>query len=81
MAHDILGKPLKEGDHIVVLMVVKSVSVGKDYCNVTAESFYGREPDGHKEIFTGNSAVVIRANHGDKEHKPARLKHGSRNGS
>lgn len=80
MAHDILGRPLKEGDHVIVLMKVVSVSPGKDFCNVTAESFYGREPDGDKEIWTGNASVVIRANHGDEDHSPKRLEHGNKNG-
>lgn len=69
MAHDLLDKPLKEGDHILIAMKIISISHGENYCNITAESLYPRLPDGQKDIFTGNSAVVFRANKGDHTHR------------
>lgn len=57
--HDRNGTSLKVGDVVTLKMVITQVSPGPDYCNVSAQSVEGRKPDGMKECFSGNSAVLV----------------------
>lgn len=67
MSHDAKGRPLKEGDKVLVPAVVKSVSAEEGYCNLAVETTFGRRPDGAKENISAiNTAVVLRANDGDE---------------
>lgn len=63
--HDANGKELKVGDVILIPMVIKSTSPTEEYCNIGAESIYGRKPDGMKETYSGNTAAVLRYNKED----------------
>ena len=63
--HDAKGRELKTGDKILIPYVVTGLSPGTDYCNLSAASVLGRKPDGMPEYFSGNTAVVFRANDGD----------------
>jgi hypothetical protein len=68
--HDKRGRELKVGDRILIPYVIESTSPGEGYCNVSARSVFGRKPDGLKECFSGNAAVVLRANDGDDNAAP-----------
>lgn len=57
--HDRNGTPLKVGDVVTLELVITKASPGDDYCNVTALSTAGRKPDGARECFTGNAAVLV----------------------
>jgi hypothetical protein len=57
--HDRNGTPLRVGDIVTLEMVITQVHPGADFCNVTAQSVDGRKPDGLKESFCGNSAVLV----------------------
>lgn len=57
--HDRNGTPLKVGDTVTLELKITAAYAGEDYCNVTAQSVDGRKPDGHKETFTGNAAVLV----------------------
>lgn len=57
--HDRNGTPLKVGDIVTLKLKVSQVSPQEGYCNVTAYSVDGRKPDGGKECFSGNSAVLV----------------------
>lgn len=59
--HDRKGRPLAVGDVIIIPYVITSTSETEDYCNISAQSLYGRKPDGMKECFSGNAAVVLKA--------------------
>lgn len=64
--HDAKGRPLKAGDIVLIPAKVKAVHATEDYCNVSADSLYGRRPDGVKENFGAiNTGVMLRANPGD----------------
>ena len=64
--HDGMGRELKVGDIIVIPAVVKSVSTGPDYCNVSVETIGGRRPDGQKNHYGDiNTGQLYRANEGD----------------
>lgn len=56
--HDRLGNALKVGDQVKIDCVIKSVSPGEDYCNVTLETLYGRRPDGMKETISAINTGV-----------------------
>lgn len=59
--HDANGTPLKVGDRVIIPAVVKRVSPGADFCNVTVETTLGRKPDGHKETMSAiNTAQVVK---------------------
>lgn len=61
--HDAKGRPLKEGDLVLILAEITQLSATEDYCNVSAKSVYGRRPDGAKESFSAiNTGVLLRAN-------------------
>lgn len=65
--HDAKGRELKAGDRVLIPATIKEVYASEDYCNVSAESVYGRRPDGAKENFSAiNTAVMLRANPGDE---------------
>lgn len=64
--HDARGRALAVGDTILVAYKIEGVSPSEDYCNVSARSLIGRKPDGSKEYYSGNAAVVFRANPGDE---------------
>jgi hypothetical protein len=58
--HDRNGKPLKEGDLVLIPCVVKSLQATEEYCNVGLETLYGRRPDGAKEtVYAINTAVTV----------------------
>ncbi len=57
--HDRNGTPLKVGDVVMIPARVTSVQAGADYCNLNAQSLYGRKPDDGKESFSINTSVVI----------------------
>jgi hypothetical protein len=57
--HDRNGTPLKVGDIVTLKLKITSTSSGEDFCNVTAESVEGRKPDGLKEHYYGNTAVLV----------------------
>ena len=57
--HDRNGTPLKVGDIVTLKMKITATSPGEDYCNVTAQSIDFRKPDGMKETYVGNSAVLV----------------------
>lgn len=64
--HDAKGRPLKEGDRVLIPGRITSTCATDEFCNVTVESLIGRRPDGSKETFSGfNAGVVLRANDGD----------------
>ncbi|HEY1630807.1 MAG TPA: hypothetical protein VGF56_05795 [Rhizomicrobium sp.] len=65
--HDAKGRELKAGDTVLIPATITSVSLGEDYCNVSAKSIYGRRPDGANETFNAiNTGVMLRANAGDE---------------
>lgn len=57
--HDRNGTPLKVGDIVTLELKIDSITPGADYCNVSAKSTEGRKPDGLKEWFSGNAAVLV----------------------
>lgn|SRR5262249_2131054 len=57
--HDRNGTPLKVGDIIMIPARVTLVQPGPDYCNLSAQSLYGRKPDDMNENFSINTSVVI----------------------
>jgi hypothetical protein len=57
--HDRNGTPLKVGDIVTLELKITQVNSATDYCNVNAESVDGRKPDGLKEYFCGNTAVLV----------------------
>lgn len=64
--HDARGRELKVGDLVLIPARVTELYPTEDYCNVSAESLYGRRPDGSKERFGAiNTGVMLRANDGD----------------
>jgi hypothetical protein len=65
--HDAKGRDLKVGDIALIPVRIKQLVATEDYCNVSAESLYGRRPDGAKETFGAiNTGVILRANAGDE---------------
>lgn len=65
--HDAKGRPLKVGDVVLIPAKITSLSPGDDYCNVSAQSVFGRRPDGAKESFGAiNTGVMLRAEDGDE---------------
>lgn len=55
--HDRNGTPLQVGDVVMVPYMITSLTPGADFCNMTAQSVYGRKPDGLPEYYSGNTAV------------------------
>lgn len=65
--HDQKGRELKMGDIVLIPAKITSLYPIEDYCNVGAESIYGRRPDGVRETFGAiNTGVMLRANPGDE---------------
>jgi len=65
--HDAKGRELKVGDTVLVPATITALHPTEDYCNVSAESHFGRRPDGAKETFSAiNTGVMLRANDGDE---------------
>jgi hypothetical protein len=65
--HDARGRELKVGDTILIPAKIVTLQSTEDYCNVQAESIYGRRPDKTKEMFYAlNTGVTLRANPGDE---------------
>jgi len=59
--HDALGKPLKVGDHVLIMAKVTDLSPGEEFCNVTVETTLGRRPDGLKERISAiNTGVLVK---------------------
>ena len=73
MAHDKNGTPLNVGDTVCIAAEITSICPGDDYCNLTVVSKEGRKPDGNKETFTLNAAVVekVASAEGATEDAPA----------
>lgn len=64
--HDAKNRELKVGDTALIPVKITNLSATEDYCNVSAESLYGRRPDGFKENFYAiNTGVMLRNNPGD----------------
>lgn len=60
--HDAKGRELKVGDVVLVAAKITELHPTEEYCNVSAQSVYGRRPDGMKEHFSAiNTAVMLRA--------------------
>lgn len=60
MPHDRFGHKLREGDVVLLPMVVKEVYETDDYCNLLLDSVFGRKPDDQPERLSSiNSNVVI----------------------
>jgi hypothetical protein len=69
--HDAKGRELKVGDRVLIPAIVTELSPQEDYCNVSAESLFGRRPDELKEHFGAiNTGVMLRANDGDTNDWP-----------
>ncbi len=65
--HDAKNRPLQVGDLVLIPARITQLSATEDYCNVSAQSVYGRRPDGSKESFSAiNTGVTLRANAGDE---------------
>ena len=65
--HDAKGRELNAGDIVLIPAKITQIYATEDYCNVGAESVYGRRPDGAHETFGAiNTAVMLRANPGDE---------------
>lgn len=65
--HDAKSRELKEGDVVLIPAKITQLSPGEEYCNVSAQSLYGRRPDGALESFSAiNTGVMLRANPGDE---------------
>lgn len=65
--HDAKNRPLKAGDIILIPARITELYASEDYCNVSAQSVFGRRPDGAKESFSAiNTGVMLRANPGDE---------------
>lgn len=66
--HDAKGRDLKVGDVVMIPARITQLSPMEDYCNVSAESLFGRRPDRAKESFGAvNTGVMLRAGPGDTE--------------
>lgn len=64
--HDAKGRPLKEGDKVIIPGTISQLFATEEYCNVSVESDLGRRPDGAKEHISAiNTGVLLRANPGD----------------
>lgn len=61
MPHDREGNLLSEGDIVMVPAVVKSVSTGTDYCNVSLETVESMYPGEHKSAMSLNAKQVVKA--------------------
>lgn len=59
MSHDRNGTTLNVGDTVTLELVITAIQAGADYCNVNAQSVDGRKPDGLKEHYCGNTAVLV----------------------
>ena len=58
--HDRNGTELKQGDTVLVPMVVTSVTAEEGYCNLSLESVHGRRPDAMKEqVHAINTGVCV----------------------
>lgn len=65
--HDAKGRELKVGDIVLIPAKVTELYATPDYCNVAAESLFGRRPDAAKERFSAiNTGVMLRANADDQ---------------
>lgn len=64
--HDAKGRELKIGDVVLIPARITQLHPTEDYCNVEAESVFGRCPDNLREFFCGiNTGVMLRSNKGD----------------
>ena len=64
--HDAKGKELKLGDIVLIPARITQLHPTEDYCNVGAESIFGRRPDGAKETFYAiNTGVMLLATEAD----------------
>ncbi len=58
MPHDLNGKPVVEGDMVIVRFKVVSVTTGEEYCNASLETLEPMYPGEHKTALTVNTRQV-----------------------
>lgn len=61
MPHDNNGVKIEVGDTVMVPCVVKSVSPGEDYCNVSLETCEPMHPGEYTSAVTLNARQVVKA--------------------
>ena len=59
MPHDNSNQKLQVGDEVIVKFVIKSLTEGEEFCNVTLETVRGRRPDGAKETWSAVNTGVV----------------------
>lgn len=57
--HDRNGNSVKVGDIVTIKFRITQVSPQTDYCNVTVETVEGRKPDGAKDTYSLNTALLV----------------------
>ena len=65
--HDAFGRELKVGDRVMVPMVIKTISLGADYCNVEVETVATMPPE-HRyktSLAAMNTLMLLRNRDGD----------------
>lgn len=58
MPHDIDGREIKAGDRVTIECIVRTVSTGLEYCNVTMDTVEPMFPGEHKTCYTANAKQV-----------------------
>lgn len=61
MPHDKNGEPLVEGDLVMIPAVIKGISTGTDYCNLSLETVEPMFPGEHKTGISLNAKQVLKA--------------------
>lgn len=57
--HDRNGTPLKVGDVVTLKLKMTQVSPNADFCNATVQTVEGRKPDGAKDTYSLNTALLV----------------------
>lgn len=60
MPHDKNGQLLKEGDLVNVPCVVKSITTGEEFCNLSVETTEPMYPGDQKNFITLNAKQVVK---------------------
>lgn len=68
--HDRNGVELHEGDRVIILGRVAELQAGRDFCNVTVETEYGRQPDGLKDTYCTNTRQLVKLPYDDDPVNP-----------
>lgn len=63
--HDCKGRPITEGDIVLVPFKVVATQATEEFCNVSLETIATMFPGTSKSFLTANTKQVIRANEGD----------------